>query len=51
MGRHYDLAIVGGGIVGLGHAVPAQPPGQTQALIDRMRAKVDSAHVAIIAST
>lgn len=35
MGRHYDLAIVGGGIVGLGHAVAALRRGLTVAVVDR----------------
>ncbi len=35
MGRHYDLAIVGGGIVGLGHAVAALRRGLTVAVLDR----------------
>lgn len=35
MGRHYDLAVVGAGIVGLGHAVAALRRGLTVAVIDR----------------
>jgi FAD dependent oxidoreductase TIGR03364 len=35
MGRHYDLAIVGSGIVGLGHAVAALRRGLTVAVLDR----------------
>lgn len=35
MSRHYDLAIVGGGIVGLGHAVAALRRGLTVAVVDR----------------
>ncbi len=35
MGRHYDLAIVGSGIVGLGHAVAALRRGLTVAVVDR----------------
>ncbi len=34
MGRHYELAIVGGGIVGLGHAVAALRRGLTVAVVD-----------------
>lgn len=35
MGRHYDLAVVGAGIVGLGHAVAALRRGLTVAVVDR----------------
>jgi FAD dependent oxidoreductase TIGR03364 len=35
MARHYDLAVVGGGIVGLGHAVAALRRGLTVAVVDR----------------
>jgi FAD dependent oxidoreductase TIGR03364 len=44
MGRHYDLAIVGGGIVGLGHAVAALRRGLTVAVVDRA-ASVNGASV------
>ncbi|AGW42613.1 phytoene dehydrogenase [Leifsonia xyli subsp. cynodontis DSM 46306] len=37
MGRHYDLAVVGGGVVGLGHAVAALRRGLTVAVIERAR--------------
>jgi len=35
MGRHYDLVVVGAGIVGLGHAVAALRRGLTVAVVDR----------------
>ena len=35
MGRHYDLAVVGAGIVGLGHAVAALRRGLTVAVVER----------------